>query len=338
MKKREIGFFVLVLLILMVPAFFFAQGKKVEGKAGLRIALVLNQRRGDRAVVDAMCRGMLRAEKELGVEIRILESRDPTEFSDNVGAMVVWGAKLIFTSFQPLVGPAVDSAKRHPDVKYALIYGVHDNPPENVQCVVYKEDTASYLAGMMAGLKTKSGKVVFTVGADIPTMRFAYNGFVQGVHSLKPEAETFFIDIGSFEDPTKGKEVALSLFSQGVDVISSWAAKCGWGEIEAAQETGNWVCGLSGLEISRGEYGKTVIGQSGVDFSVSVYEITKDLVEGKWIGGGLNLRTLETRDVGLNYEPSTEDGWTISEVSLLKKTSKDLSEGRIEIKPLAEAK
>ncbi len=335
MRRNLIKFLILLLAISVIPGLIFAAGEKGEEKAEkekiAKVALVLNQRRGDQSVIDAMCRGMNEANEKLDVDIKILESRDPTEFSDNIEAMVNWGAKLVFVSFQPLVNPAVDSAKKHPDVKYSLIYGMYDNPPKNVQCIVYTEDTASYIAGVMAGLKTKSGKTGFTTGADIPTQRSAYEGYEQGVHSVKPDAKTYYAVTGSFEDPAKGKEIALSLFSQGVDVICGWSAKCDWGVIEAAQEKGNWVCGLSGLEDLRGQYGKTIIGQAGVDFGATVYEIINDFIEGRWSGGGINERTIKTKDVGWLYEPTKDEGWTQSEINSLKKVYKDLIEGKIKI-------
>ena len=244
MWNRKIAIIVAVLLTLLTVAVF----------ADFKAALVLNQRRGDLAVIDQMAGGLEQAQKDLGIEIKIVESRDATEYEDNIRAMVDWGANIIFTSFEPLVKPALASANQNPNVKYALIYASIDNPPANVLPITYNDIEASYLSGVVAAMKTKSGKVAFTTGADIPSQRTAYDGFAKGVHSIKPDAKTFFAVIGSFEDPAKGKEVGLSMISQGVDVFCGWAAKSDFGIIEAAKENGKWVCGLSGVLDLRSRY------------------------------------------------------------------------------------
>ena len=152
MWNRKIAIIVAVLLTLLTVAVF----------ADFKAALVLNQRRGDLAVIDQMAGGLEQAQKDLGIEIKIVESRDATEYEDNIRAMVDWGANIIFTSFEPLVKPALASANQNPNVKYALIYASIDNPPANVLPITYNDIEASYLSGVVAAMKTKSGKVAFT--------------------------------------------------------------------------------------------------------------------------------------------------------------------------------
>ena len=336
MRKCTFAWITIVILFVLLSNFLFAGRQVKEEKAvkkeANKAALLLITRRGDLAAVDNCVGGMLKAEKEFDLEAKIIECRDATEYADNIRAMVDWGADIIFCQFQPLVTPAVESARENPNIKYVLIYGNYDNPPENVLSVFYRDVEATYIAGVMAAMKTKTGKVALTTGADIPSQRYAYNGFVQGVHSINPKIETYFAVIGSFEDIARGKEVALSLFSQGIDVICGWAAKSDHGTCEAAQETGNYVVGLAAMVDLREKYPGVIIGQVGVDFGATVYELIKSYLNGKWEGGIKTIRTIHTHDVDFLYEPSTSDGWTEDQIVFIKKIRQDILDRKIVIK------
>lgn len=326
---------VVALLVAMVVLAFTPSMAIAADKGGqLKVALILDQRRGDQGVIDRAVAGVQKAASEIpGVQVQIIETHDASEYPDTFRTMArEWGANLIITVFEGLVKPALQSARENPKVKYALIFGEADSLPPNVMAIKYKDSQAYYISGVMAGMRTRTGKVAFNSGLDIPDGREAYDAYAKGAKSVRPDVQTLFSVVGSFQDPAKGKEVTKSLISQGYDVFCGWASKSDWGAAEAAQEAGNaYVDGLSGVVDLRPKYGKVIIGQAGVDFGISAYQIIADLSKGIWNGGKVATRTIATGDIGLHWVPTEADGYTKAQIKQILKVQDDLRSGKLVI-------
>jgi basic membrane protein A and related proteins len=142
---------------------------------------------------------------------------------------------------------AVESvAKEYPELKFAIIDGVVDLP--NVQSIVFKEHEGSYLVGLLAGMASKSGKVGFVGGMDIPLIRKFACGYAQGVKAAKPDATIFQNMTGdtgaAFNDPVKGGEITKGQMAQGADVIYAAAGATGLGVLQAAADGGALSIGV----------------------------------------------------------------------------------------------
>ncbi len=143
-------------------------------------------------------------------------------------------------------------AKAHPDQRYLLI----DSPIldaagqpvtlPNVESVTFREQEGSYLAGALAGLVTKTGKVAFVGGMQVPLIQRFEAGFRAGIQATNPQAAAHVAVqyTGSFDDSSAGKRVAQSLYAGGVDVLFQAAGADGLGAIEAAKEVGRFVIGV----------------------------------------------------------------------------------------------
>jgi basic membrane protein A len=131
-------------------------------------------------------------------------------------------------------------APDYPDTKFAIIDMVVDQP--NVKSVVFTEDQGSYLAGVMAGMASKSGVVGFIGGMDIPLIRRFGCGYAQGVKAVKPDATVILnmtgTDGSAWNNPVKGAEIAKSQMSQKADVIFAAAGGTGVGVLQAAADGG----------------------------------------------------------------------------------------------------
>ncbi len=134
----------------------------------------------------------------------------------------------------------------YPEVKFTIIDGVVDAP--NVQSVIFKENEGSYLVGMLASLASKTGKVGFIGGMDIPLIRKFACGYEQGAKHANAEAEVFVNMTGStpaaWNDPTKGGELAQSQFDRGADVVFAAAGGTGVGVYQAAVDAGKMAIGV----------------------------------------------------------------------------------------------
>ena len=137
-------------------------------------------------------------------------------------------------------------AKEYPDLKFAIVDMVVDLP--NVQSIVFKEHEGSYLVGLMAGMASKSGKVGFVGGMDIPLIRKFACGYAQGVKAAKADATIFQNMTGdtgaAWNDPVKGGEITKGQMAQGADVVYAAAGATGLGVLQAAADGGALSIGV----------------------------------------------------------------------------------------------
>jgi len=161
--------------------------------------------------------------------------------------------KMVERSANPTVGVGFSMgssmekvAKEFPKLKFTVIDFVIDLP--NVESVVFKEHEGSFLVGMMAAMASKSGKVGFVGGMDVPLIRKFQCGFEQGVKYANPKAEVSANMTGTtpaaWNDPARGGELAKSQFAKGVDVVFAAAGGTGVGVYQAAKDGGKLAIGV----------------------------------------------------------------------------------------------
>ena len=143
--------------------------------------------------------------------------------------------------------PPLDKvAAEYPDTSFSIIDMVVDRP--NVQSIVFKEHEGSFLVGMIAALASETGKVGFVGGMDIPLIRRFGCGYVQGVRYINPDAEVYQNMTGTtpaaWNDPVKGRELAMSQFDRGADVVFAAAGGTGLGVLQAAADDGKLSIGV----------------------------------------------------------------------------------------------
>ncbi len=137
-------------------------------------------------------------------------------------------------------------AAEYPETKFTLIDAVVEAP--NVQSVVFKEEEGSFLVGMLAAMASKTGKVGFVGGMDIPLIRKFACGYEQGAKHVDPKVQILVNMTGNtpeaWNDPTKGGELARSQFDRGADVIFAAAGGTGVGVYQAAKDLGKLAIGV----------------------------------------------------------------------------------------------
>jgi len=137
-------------------------------------------------------------------------------------------------------------ARAHPKTLFAIVDAVVDLP--NVQSFVYREHEASFLAGMLAAMASKSGKVGMVGGMDVPLVRRFACGYEQGARYANPRTEVTVTMIGStpaaWTDPVRGAELTRSQVAQGVDVVFSAAGSSGLGILRTAKDAGILAIGV----------------------------------------------------------------------------------------------
>ena len=200
----------------------------------------------DKSFNQAAFDGAEKWKKETGKTYLEFEISNPTQREQSKRRMAERGA-------DPIVGIGFSQgtslekvAKDFPKLKFAIIDSVVTLP--NVQSIVFKEHEGSFLVGMMAALASKSGKVGFVGGMDIPLIRKFQCGFEQGAKFANPKAQIVGNMTGTtpaaWNDPARGAELAKAQFAGGVDVIFAAAGGTGIGVYQAAKDAGKLAIGV----------------------------------------------------------------------------------------------
>ncbi len=137
-------------------------------------------------------------------------------------------------------------ARDFPRIKFAIVDSVVKLP--NVQSIVFKEHEGSFLVGMMAAMASKTGRVGFVGGMDIPLIRKFQCGYEQGARYANPKVQLSASMTGTtpaaWNDPTRGAELAKAQFASGVDVVFAAAGGTGIGVYQAAKDAGKLAIGV----------------------------------------------------------------------------------------------
>jgi basic membrane protein A len=200
----------------------------------------------DKSFNEAAFNGAERWKKETGRTYLDFEIANPTQREQAVRRMAERGANpIVGVGFSQ--GSAIEKgAKDFPKQQFAIIDFVVDLP--NVQSIVFKEHEGSFLVGMMAALASKTGKVGFVGGMDIPLIRKFQCGYEQGAKFANPKVEVFANMTGTtptaWNDPARGGELAKAQFAKGADVIFAAAGGTGIGVYQAAKDGGKLAIGV----------------------------------------------------------------------------------------------
>lgn len=272
---------------------------------GARVGLVFDVGgRGDKSFNDAAYIGLLRAEKELNVEIRYLE---PASTEDREAALrlfasqsldLVIGVGFIFSSDIDAVATSYPNV-HFACVDYAPMKGV-ENMPKNVLGLAFREEEGSYLVGAAAGLLTKTDHVGFVGGMTIPLIRKFEAGYAAGVAETCPTCIVQATYAGAtpdaFKDPAKGKLLAIGEAAAGADVIFHASGSTGHGVFEGAKEMHVLAIGVDADQ--HDEMPGVVVTSMTKRVDVAVFDAVEDVLEGRFHGG---IRALGLADHGVDW-------------------------------------
>ena len=256
--------------------------------------------KNDRSFNAAAWEGVQRAERELPICLYDVEPGNPTSIEPAMRAFAEKNFDLIVgVGFAQ--GPIMQKvADDYPNIKFAIIDGVifekdGKTPKQNVASLVFREHEGSYLVGMIAAAKSKTGVLGFVGGMDIPLIHRFAKGYEEGAKAVNPDARVVTNYVGvtdaAWNNPGKGKELALSQIGQGADVIFTAAGNSGLGAFDAVEQYGR---------NAEGEANKFVIGvdsnQNGVKpgfvltsmvkrVDNAVYDVVKEVLDSNFQGG-----------------------------------------------------
>jgi basic membrane protein A and related proteins len=200
----------------------------------------------DKSFNEAAYRGMEQWKKETGSNYLDFEISNESQREQAIRRMAERGASPIIGIGFGQASSIEKVAKEFPKLQFAIIDMVVDLP--NVQSVVFKEQEGSFLVGVMAAQASKTGKIGFVGGMDIPLIRKFQCGYEQGAKYANPKVEVFGNMTGTtgaaWNDPARGGELAKAQFAKGADVVFAAAGGTGMGVYQAAKDSGKLAIGV----------------------------------------------------------------------------------------------
>jgi basic membrane protein A len=191
----------------------------------------------DRSFNQSAWEGLQKAQKDLGADIKYTESSKAADYVGNLTQFARAGYDIVFAVGFKMQDALKEVAPKFPNVKFAIIDGAAPDLP-NCASYAFTEEQGSYLAGALAGLTSKSKKVGFIGGEQMPLIQKFEAGYIAGVKTTAPSAQVVTGYVGAFNDPQKGQELALSQIGAGADIIYHAAGESGVGVIKAVQGKG----------------------------------------------------------------------------------------------------
>ena len=275
-------------------------------KARAHVGLVLaTGGLGDKSFNDISYAGVVRAGKELGIDFDFVEPKAIAEYEGFQRDFAKTGkyALIVCIGFDQ-ADALTKIAGEYPTQNFTIV----DMPvfKPNVASLLFKTNEGSFLVGVVAGMKTHSGKVGFVGGMDIQLIRDFFKGYEAGVKWANSSATVLApVFVGNWADPTKGKELATGLAELGADAIFVAAGKSGLGALEAIHEKG--IIGL-GVDACQCYLYPEIKASMTKRVDVAVFEMIKAAVEKKFDGEVYN-KGLKEKWVGCCRLPEEEGFW-----------------------------
>jgi len=266
-----------------------------EGEAPANIAVVFaTGGLGDKSFNDNGYAGIERAKSELGITYDYVEPQEVSEFETHHREF----AKA--TEYDLIVGIGFDQvdaigkvAAEFPDQKFLLIDSVVDAP--NVASATTKDNEGAFLAGAVAAKKSESKKIGIVGGMDIPLINAFVAGYTAGAKYTDPSMEVMVNYVGAWNDPNLGKEMAVSMYDGGADIVYAAAGGSGLGVFTAAEEKGKLAIGA---DMVPSQMPDILVTTSVKRIDNIVFDNVKAIVDGTWKAG---IQTLGVAEEAVGY-------------------------------------
>jgi len=284
----------------------------------------------DKSFNESVFAGVERFRKETGITYREFEVTNETQREQALRKMAQRGQT-------PIIGvgfaqaPAIKKiAREYPKLKFAIIDGVVDLP--NVQSYIFKEQEGSYLVGILAAMASKTGKVGYIGGMDIPMIRAFGCGYVQGARMANPKIEVIENMTGStpsaWNDPGRGSELAKGQFDRGVDVVYAAAGGTGVGVYQAAKDSGKLAIGVDSNQNHL--HPGTMLTSMLKRVDVAAYNTFKEAYDGAW-KPGIHKLGLKEDGVGWALDENNKALITPAMKARVEKARADIIAGKIKV-------
>lgn len=253
----------------------------------------------DKSFNEGVFNGATKFAKDTGIPFRDLEIQNDAQREQVLRKFAKDGFSPIMTVGFAWATALAKVADEFPDSKFGIIDTVVDKP--NVQSYVFKEHEGSFVIGVIAAKTSKTGKVGFVGGMDIPLISKFACGYAQGVKYASGGKDEVFINMtgttpAAWNDPVKGGELAKSQIARGADIVYAAAGSTGLGILKATADAGKLGIGVDSNQDFL--YPGKILTSMLKHVDVATYDSFEQAKEGTWKGG---IHALGLKDGGLDY-------------------------------------
>ncbi|MCG8492165.1 MAG: BMP family ABC transporter substrate-binding protein [Sneathiellales bacterium] len=284
----------------------------------------------DKSFNEAAYNGAEAFKKDSGIKYMEFEVTQVSQREQAVKRMAKKGASIVVAMGFAQASAVEKAAKANPDTKFTIVDMVVDLP--NVQSIIFKEHEGSFLVGMAAAMTSKTGKVGFVGGMDIPLIRKFALGYEEGAKYANPDAEVFQNMTGTtpaaWNDPTKGGELAKSQFDRGADVVYAAAGGTGIGVYQAAKDAGKFAIGVDSNQNYL--HPGTMLTSMTKRVDVAVREAFETAKNGTWKPG---IKVLGLKEGGVGYAVDEHNQSVLAKdiIAKLEQARADIISGKIKV-------
>ena len=244
--------------------------------------------------------GLQKAQEDFGIKVNYLESKTDADYAPNIEAFMDEDADLIICVGYMLADATKTAAEANPDQKFAIIDDASIEL-DNVTCLMFRQEQASYLVGYVAGMMTESNIVGFELGMANDTMnQFGY-GYCAGVLDANPDAKILQKNANSFGSSETGSSDATAMITNGADIIYHAAGATGIGVINKCQEAGIYAIGVDSDQSSIAP--GTVLTSAMKRVDNAVYDCSEAVVNGNLESG---VKTYDLSIGGVDIAPTQD--------------------------------
>ena len=246
--------------------------------------------------------GLQRAAENFGCEVKYIESKGDADFVPNIESFLDEDYDLIICTGYVMADAVRDAAELNPDKKFAIVDDASNADLDNVTCMMFEQEQASYLVGLAAGYTTESNVVGFVVGQANETMNSFGYGYLAGVLDANPDATILQYNANSFGDASAGKTAVNTMVTKGADVVFHAAGGTGLGVIDGCKENGIWAIGVDSDQSSLAP--ETILTSALKRVDNACYDATKKAILGTLEGG---VATYDLAAGGVDIAPTTDN-------------------------------
>jgi len=264
-----------------------------------KVGLVLDRGgKDDKSFNSSAYQGASQAKSKLGIYLKFVEAADDNAFEPLLQSFARRDFDLMIGIGFAQKEAIKKVAAQFPDKHFAIVDAEVDAP--NVRSLMFEEHQGAYLVGAIAALTSKTGKIGFVGGMDIPLIRRFQMGYEAGAKKINPHVTVLanFVGITSeaWNNPPKGKELAVSQYDAGADVIFAAAGASGLGVFDAAEEKKKFAIGVDANQ----DWTKPglILTSMLKRVDLSVYSTIEDAKAGKFTGG---VKRFGLADKGIDY-------------------------------------
>jgi basic membrane protein A len=286
----------------------------------------------DKSFNQSSWEGVLRAQRELGIEAKAIETKAPTDYDRNIQQFIDEGYDVIVTVGFALGEATIKAAKANPNIKFIGVDQFQQEEIPNLAGLIFEEDKAGFLAGALAAQMTKTNVIGAVCGTDDvpPVWRFG-EGYKAGAKYIKPDITVqvvYHSDVDitkTFTDPEWGKTTALSMIDRNADVLFGAGGQTGNGAIYAAKERGVAAIGVDTDQYFTigDEYKSALLSSAMKLLDRGVFNLIKAVQDGTFKGGNF------VGEVGLAPYHDWEDKVPAEVKQKMQEIDKGLRDGTI---------